>query len=462
MKSKSTKHPAANETASPPTALSVEMWPIDRPKPYPKNARKLSDRAVDTVANSLKEFGWQQVIVVDVDDVIVAGHTRILAAKKLGMRFVPVHVGADLTPAQVKAYRLMDNRSSDETSWDIELVEAELIELNEQAYDMSMTGFTEAEVKALVAKANGGGLTEPDAAPERPEVPVSVAGDLWLLGEHRLLCGDSTAPDAVSRLLGPDKADLVFTDPPYNVDYDPEARDVHFSPDRKSKPLGKIKNDTKTPEQFRAFLDAVYSSIDSALKPGHAIYICHADTEGHHFRSAFIAQPWKLQSCIVWKKSQLVFGRADYHWIHEPILYGWKEGASHVWAGDRKQTSVWEFPTDHANKKQSDTAGYVHPTQKPVGLITRAVENSSAPHEIVLDLFGGSGSTLIACEKTGRRARLMELDPRYVDVIITRWEEFSGKKATLESGGTFEETKAARATQTKAPPQTAGKTKKAA
>lgn len=426
-----------------PATLLIEWWPVERPQPYPKNARILSDRAVDTLAASIREFGWRQPIVVDAKDVIIAGHTRLLAAQKLGLTTVPVHVALNLSPAQVKAYRLMDNRTADETSWDEDALAADLAEIQAMNISLDLTGFLGTEIEELLKPAP---QTPEDDVPEAPATPVSLAGDLWLLGGHRVLCGDSTSTDAVSRLCGEDKADMVFTDPPYNVDYDPEARESYFSKKRKAKPLGKIRNDVKTPEAFRAFLDAVYKCLDEAVKPGRGIYICHADTEGHHFRNAFIAQPWKLQSCLIWKKSVIVFGRADYQWIHEPILYGWKEGEAHVWEGDRKQTTVWEIATDHYNKPECDTDGYVHPTQKPVALIAKALENSSKPGDIVLDLFGGSGSTLIACDKLTRRARLMELDPRYVDVVVARWQEFTGGAARLDGDGrTFEEIRAERA-----------------
>lgn len=429
-------------------SFTVELWPIGRPIPYAKNARKLSASAVDKVALSLREFGFRQPIVVDASGVVVVGHTRLAAAKRLGMTEVPVHVAAGLTAAQVKAYRLMDNRSNQETDWDLALLGDELAELVGLEQDLALTGFNPDEIDALL-RVKGEGLTGDDEVPAPPEVAVSAPGDMWLLGRHRLLCGDSTSIDAMARLMGAEKAGMVFTDPPYNVDYDAGAR-----PGAGAGSLGKIMNDHMPSEAFRSFLDSVYSAINGALLAGRAIYICHADTQGHHFRNAFIAQPWKLQSCLIWKKTVLVFGRADYHWMHEPILmgekdgeidglvthdpvlYGWKEGARHQFHGGRKQTTVWEIPTDNANKADADTKdGYVHPTQKPVALIVRAVKNSSAAGEAVLDPFGGSGSTAIACEKTGRGARLIELDPKYCDVIVKRWEAFTGQRAVLEGDG---------------------------
>jgi site-specific DNA-methyltransferase (adenine-specific) len=272
---------------------------------------------------------------------------------------------------------------------------------------------------------------------ETPSVPIeskSKLGDIYKLGNHILICGDSTMIDDIEKLMGGGLADMCFTDPPYNVDYDPEARVSSFSKERMDNKLGKIQNDKKSPEDFRKFLDDVYTSLNIALKESASIYISHADTEGHHFRNAFISQPWKMQSCLIWKKSVLCFGRADYQWIHEPVLYGWKEGAAHNWFGDRKQTSVIEFKTDHYNKKESDTNGYVHPTQKPVQLIEYFINNSSKKGEVVIDLFGGSGSTMIACEKTGRHARLCELDPKYVDVIVTRYLKFSKQTKVIRNG----------------------------
>jgi DNA modification methylase len=341
---------------------------------------------------------------------------------------------------------LADNRSTRAGHDDQEALAALLKEILGESETLEGTGYSGEDLDALLqvldqeptvqVLAPVEGLTDEDAVPEPQPDPFTLPGDIWLLGDHRLMCGDSTSVDAVERLMAGAKADMVFTDPPYNVNYDPESRHSHFSETRTANPLGKIQNDKKSPEQFRAFLDDVYSAADCVLIAGGAIYICHADTEGHHFRNAFIAQPWKLQSCLIWKKTVLVFGRADYHWMHEPILYGWKEGASHSWEGDRKQTTIIQVASEHYDKAESDTGGkYVHPTQKPVKLILIALQNSSRTGSAVLDLFGGSGSTLIACEKTRRKSRLMEIDPRYCDVIINRWQEFTGREALLEGDG---------------------------
>jgi len=298
-------------------------------------------------------------------------------------------------------------------------------------FDIELTGFDVDEVASL----NPAEVVEEDDfdvddALADIDEPVTKLGDIILLGRHQLMCGDSTKMMDVDMLMDGVKVDMVFTDPPYNVNYNPEKRHTHLSPKRIEKPLGTIQNDKMAPAQFRDFLDNVYSCINGVLKEGRAIYICHADKEGHHFRSAFVSQPWLLKSCIIWKKTVLVFGRGDYHWMHEPILYGWKEGDSHLWEGDRKQTTVWEFPSDHYNKAESDTKGkYVHPTQKPVALVVRAIKNSSRLEDVVLDVFIGSGSTLIACEQTNRICYGMELDEKYCDVIVKRWEEFTNQKA---------------------------------
>jgi DNA modification methylase len=409
--------------------FTVETRPLDSIKPYERNARKIPEAAIAKVALSLETYGWRQPIVVDKDGVIVVGHGRRLAALKLGWTEAPVHVATDLSAAQIKAYRIMDNRSHEEADWDLRLLGGELADLRALDMDLGLTGLEPLDMEAAFATAVTveAPLTDPGSVPALPKEAIAKPGDVWILGTHRLMCGDSTMVDDVAKLMDGAKAHMVFTDPPYNVDYDGDARPNGSKKTR----FDKILNDHMGAEDFRAFLDLVYSNLDIHLEAGRAIYICHADTEGHHFRNAFLAQPWKLQSCLIWAKSVLCFGRADYHWMHEPILYGWKEGAPHVWHGDRKQTSLIEVKTDHYNKSECDTDGYVHPTQKPVGLIAIALNNSSVAGEIVLDLFGGSGSTLIACEKAARSARLMEKDPRYCDVIVARWEAFTGGKAVL-------------------------------
>jgi DNA modification methylase len=269
---------------------------------------------------------------------------------------------------------------------------------------------------------------------------------LQLKSRHRVMAGDSTVITDVEKLMGGNRMDLLLTDPPYGVAYDAESRVSYFSPKRLNNKLGSIKNDALSDEDSQAFLSTVFSNCDMHLKPGRAVYIFHADSKGHVFRQAFLQQKWELKSCLIWKKSVLVFGRSDYHWIHEPILYGWKAGESHRWFGDRTQTTVLEYSTDHYNKKEADTDGYVHPTQKPCALLENLIANSSQQEDIVVDPFGGSGSTLIACEKRQRRCFTMELAPAYNDVIVQRWQNYTGKEAVHEgTGKTFAKIKEERA-----------------
>jgi DNA modification methylase len=403
--------------------MLIEQWPIERVIPYARNARTITAAAVDKVAASIQEFGWRQPIVVDAHRVIVAGHTRLLAARKLALTEVPVHVADNLTPAQVKAYRLMDNRSHDETSWDFELLGPELLDLQNLGFgDLELTGFDGQEIADFLAGAASPGqegLTPDDEAPLR-EAAVAQPGELWRLGEHRLLCGDATFPADVKRLLAGTRADLVVLDPPYNVDYEGAT-----------KAKLKIKGDNMADAAFFSFLLAAFQNLASVTKEGAGIYVFHADTEGMNFRRAMVDAGWKLAQCCVWVKQTLVMGRQDYQWQHEPILYGWKPGASHLWFTDRKQTTVWNF--------DRPTRSTEHPIMKPVDLISYPILNSSRNGDVVLDTFGGAGSTLIACAKHGREARLLEIDPRYVDVTIRRWQEWSGEKAYNEEGQSFEE-----------------------
>jgi DNA modification methylase len=399
--------------------MKIEIWPLERVIPYARNPRK-NLKAIDKVAASLKEFGWQQPMVVDAEGVLVVGHTRREGALKLGWTEGPVHVARDLTPAQIKAYRLADNRSNEEAEWDKSLLSLEMEDLKLDGYDLKLTAFDVDECKALLAFQHGTkeGLTDPDDAPEPPAVPVSLPGDLWILGNHRVLCGDSTVLTDVERVMGGDQADLVVTDPPYNVAYKGKTKDALT-----------IQNDSMSGESFYQFLLAVYTNLFAVTGDGAGIYVFHADSEGANFRQAMVAAGWKLAQCCIWVKQSMVMGRQDYHWQHEPVLYGWKPTAAHRWYTDRKQTTVWNF--DRPSRSGE------HPTMKPIDLIEYPIGNSSQAGNIVLDLFGGSGSTLIACEKTARQARLIELDPKYVDVIVKRWEAFTGKQAVHEDGSLF-------------------------
>lgn len=395
---------------------NIEQWPISQPIPYARNARKIPETAVDKVASSIAEFGFQQPLVVDKNGVIIVGHTRLLAAKKLGFETVPVHVAADLTEGQVKAYRLMDNRSHEEASWDFDLIAAELCDLQAFAVDLSLTGFDAAELKDLMEQEPTAGLTDEDAAPEVPEDPTSVRGDIWLLGEHRLMCGDSVVLTDVERLMAGAKADLVFTDPPYNVDYTGGTTEKL-----------KIQNDAMTVEQFRQFLKDTFVSYRMATKTGASLYVCHPSLYQREFQEAIEHAGFNVRCQIIWAKNTFAWGFGRYKFQHEPIFYCHVKGESDAWYGDKSQSTLWQEKKPAANR--------LHPTMKPVELIERALVNSSKKDDIVLDLFGGSGSTLIAAERMGRKARLLELDPKYADVIVKRWQDFTGKKAIHEETG---------------------------
>jgi len=399
----------------------IEQWPIDRPIPYARNARKISDKAVDKIAASIKEFGWQQPIVVDRDGVIIAGHTRLQAARKLQLTAVPVHVAKDLTQGQVKAYRLMDNRSHQETEWDFDLLGPEIADLQAMSVDLALTGFDATEIDKLLEPEPVLGLTDEDDAPEVAENPVSQPGDLWILGNHRLMCGDSVVLTDVERLMAGAKADLVFTDPPYNVDYTGYTKEKL-----------KIQSDKMTTEEFVAFLQGAFASYRVLIKPGASMYVCHPSSFQREFQNAIESAGFSVRAQIIWAKNTFAWGFGRYKFQHEPIFYCHVEGESDAWYGDKTQSTLWQEKKPAANR--------LHPTMKPVELIERALRNSSKAGDRVVDLFGGSGSTMIACEKTGRESSLMELDPKYADVIIKRWQDFTGKKAIhAESGKEFGE-----------------------
>lgn len=402
--------------------MHVELWPIDKPKPYAGNARKLSERAVDKVATSIQQFGWRQPIVVDPAGVIICGHTRLLAAKKLGCKQVPVHVADNLTPEQVKAYRLMDNRSHQETDWDDALLRVELLDLKGLDFDLALTGFDLGELDSYLAgETVAEGLTDEDAVPEVQEQAVTRVGDLWHLGKHRLVCGDATVSVNVSLLMAGDVADAVFTDPPYNVDYEGYT-------DQKLK----IKGDRLSNDAFRQFLEAAFRSYRSVVKPGASLYVCHPSSWQREFQNALEAAGLVVRCQIIWGKNTFAWGFGRYKFQHEPIFYCHVAGQSDPWYGDKSQSTLWQEKKPAANR--------LHPTMKPVELVERALANSSKAGDLVLDLFGGSGSTMIACERRDRQCRLMELDPIYADVIVRRWQDYTGKPATLgESGPQFGE-----------------------
>lgn len=413
--------------------MDIREINIDQLIPYSNNPRH-NDSAVEAVVNSIKEFGFKVPIVVDKNNVIVAGHTRIKAAKKLGMEQVPCVIADDLTPSQVKAFRLADNKVAELATWNLEMLEQELDELAELDIDMTGLGF---EFKPDAEEDD----FDPDEVLGEMEVPETNPGDIYILGRHRLLCGDSTKKKDFSNLLKGDKVKLVITDPPYNVDYEGGTG-------------LKIMNDAMSDTKFRAFLTDAYKRMYEAAEPGAPIYVFHADSEGYNFRGAFKDAGFKLAQCLIWVKQSLVLGRQDYHWRHEPILYGWKEGAAHFWYGERnKDTVIDDEKINYTKAKKADliqalkdmhekvyknssviyhdkpSRSSEHPTMKPVKLIGKLMNNSSERGDTVLDPFGGSGSTLIAAEQLERTCYIVEMDPKYCDVIVKRWEEFTGEKA---------------------------------
>lgn len=429
--------------------MKVQMLAVDKVIPYRRNPRK-NEAAVDKVAASIQQFGFKVPLVLDKEHTIVAGHTRLLAALRLGMKEVPCIIASDLTPAQVKAYRLADNRVGAEATWDEELLALELGDLTALGFDLKETGFDADELSALLSKDTGGLLegADEDAVPPTPEKPATVPGQLIQLGNHRLLCGDSTDPFVIEKLFGGKKADAVFTDPPYNVNYEGGA--------------GTIQNDNMEDGKFRRFLLASYQVMFRMLKDGASIYVCHADTEGLNFRSTFLEAGFKLSGCLIWAKDALVLGRSDYQWQHEPILYGWKPTGPHKWYGNRKSTTMSEFMLQAPLTEMKpglyrlrlgdtwfqikgkdieveEVTGTVvrvprpknedHPTMKPVALIDKLLLNSTKKADLVFDPFGGSGSTLIMCEKQGRSCYTCEIEPKFCDVIISRWEQATGRKA---------------------------------
>lgn len=375
--------------------MNIEQMKVKDIIPYAKNAKKHNKTQIANVAESIKRFGFAQPLVVDKNNELIIGHCRLLAAKQLKLREVPVLRMEELTEDQVKQLRLLDNKLN-ESDWDAELLMDEVGELDFDGFDLDW-GFKEMEDSAVIE----------DDAPEPPKIPESKLGDIYLLGNHRVMCGDSTNEEDVKKLLGGELVDLLVTDPPYNVDYEGTA--------------GKIENDNMSDANFAEFLKDAFHNANEVMKAGASFYIWHADSEGYNFRKACREAAWTVRQCLIWKKNSLVLGRQDYQWIHEPCLYGWKDGAGHKWNADRKQSTVLEFD----KPKKND----LHPTMKPVNLIAYQIRNSSEQGDRVLDLFGGSGSTLMACEQLGRINYSMEYDPKFVDVIVKRWENFTHQKA---------------------------------
>lgn len=393
--------------------------------PYANNPR-LNDNAVDAVAASIKEFGFKVPIVVDGENVIINGHTRLKAAHKLGLKQVPVIVADDLTPEQVKAFRIADNKTSELADWDLQKLEIELDGIDD--IDMSEFGFCDGDFGlSLDAGDSKEDDFDVDAALDDASEPKSKLGDVYRLGDHYLMCGDSTNPDDVDKLMGGTVADLYLTDPPYNVavwqNMGPsKAKRLHHRTDGLV-----VKNDSwDDDDAFVEFLKQAFGNALEVMKPGAAFYIWYAASQGMNFQRACKECGMQVRQVLVWVKNALSLGRQDYQWRHEPCLYGWKDGAAHNWYSDRKQTTVLEFDKPRVSIE--------HPTMKPVELFDYQIRNSSKKGDVVLDLFGGSGTTLIACEQSGRKSYMMELDPHYVDVIINRWETFTGGKAVMVNG----------------------------
>jgi DNA modification methylase len=402
--------------------LAIAWRPLGELIPYARNPRTHSDAQVAQIAASIREFGWTNPVLVDGASGIIAGHGRVMAARKLGLEQVPVIELAQMSEAQKRAYVLADNQLALNAGWDDELLRLELADLSELGFDLGLIGFGAGELERLLT---GGkeGLTEDDEAPALPEQAVTRPGDVWMLGEHRLLCGDATVLADVETVLGGQLADMTFTDPPYNVDYANSPKDKLRG---KHRPI--LNDDLGS--GFEAFLHNACTNVLSVTKG--AVYVCMSSSELHTLQKAFTAAGGKWSTFVIWAKHTFTLGRADYQRQYEPILYGWPAGHDRYWCGARDQGDVWFVDKPARND--------LHPTMKPVALVERAIRNSSKSRDVVLDPFGGSGSTLIACEKTGRQARLVELDPRYCDVIVQRWQEWSGATAVLEGDGrSFEE-----------------------
>ena len=404
--------------------LKFETWPIGKLIDYARNPRK-NDHAVDKVAAAIKEFGFRVPVVAKSDGLVVDGHLRLKAAKKLGLKEIPVVLADDMTDAQIKAFRLSVNKVAELADWDIDLLKIELSELDDLDFDLSLVGFDLDELANLMAEPTSG-LTDEDAVPDRPDEPVAVLGDVWQLGRHRLMCGDSTSADNVASLLNGTQPLLMVTDPPYGVEYDPGWRNKAGA--AKSKRTGKVLNDDRA-DWREAW----------ALFPGDVAYVWHGALHAGEVAESLEVSGFKIRSQIIWAKDRLVLSRGDYHWQHEPCLYAVKKTGKGHWAGDRKQTTLWQI----ANKDQD--ADTVHGTQKPVECMRRPILNNSSPGQAVYEPFSGSGTTIIAGETEGRSVLAMELTPEYVDIAVARWQGFTGQEATLESTGqTYSDLKAER------------------
>lgn len=452
-----------------PAIPQIELRSLSGLVKYHRNSRTHSAAQVAKIEALMLEFGWTNVILVD-DMGIVAGHGRSMAAENIykrgeQIRFpngAPIPIGqvpvidcTGWTPQQRRAYIIADNRSAMDAGWDEEMLRLELQELEDDGYNLELTAFDEGELAELLADLPEENDKDPDDAPPAPDEPVSVPGDVWVCGAHRVMCGSSLLPEDWDRLMMGERADAVWMDPPYNVDYE-------------SKIAGKIKNDKMSPADFRQFLLDMYSAVFAQMKPGAPIYVAHSDKEAHSFRSTFDEAGFKFSSMVIWKKGALVLGRSDYQSIHEPIIYGWKPGSAHRWYGGRKNTTVIdmadggpftrmedgryqikigdsvmvvsgdatveEHPSSVLYEAKPSRSG-LHPTQKPVALVERMLKQSARTGDVVTDAFGGSGTTMLAADRLGMSARLMELDPKFVDVIVCRWQDYTGRRAVHASTG---------------------------
>ena len=392
--------------------MKINNIAIDKLIPYHNNPRK--DQAVDKVASSINEYGFQQPIVVDKNMVVVVGHTRLMGAKKLGLKKVPTVI-ADLTETQAKAYRIADNRINEDSTWDMELLNLEIAGLSEVDFDLDLLGFDSSELDKLLVNEEEY-LTDEDEVPEPPKEPKSKLGDIYQLGEHRLMCGSSTQIDNFDKLCT-DQADLIFTDPPYGMEYGGGRAEGSTPKGARVKAHGMIKNDDLKGEDLINLVQEALTTTYTKAKKGCSAYICFTWRTYSEFEKALKTSGFNIKNCIVWNKKSIGLGNSHYRPQHEFVFY-----CGEQWYGDKSQSDVWEM-------SRGDTSKYVHPTQKPIELIEKAIKNSSKQDDLVIDCFGGSGSTLIACEKTKRKCCMMELDPKYVDVIIQRWENFTGKKA---------------------------------
>jgi site-specific DNA-methyltransferase (adenine-specific) len=384
--------------------MEIKKIAVGELKEY-ENSLRNNEQAIDKIITSIKEFGFRVPIIIDEGYEIICGHARLKAAIKMGLTEVPCIIASDLTPDQIKAFRIVENKSAEWSDWNIELLNAEL-----ETIELDMTEF------GFDFELPDSEPTEDDFEPILPIKPQTKVGDIYKLGEHILICGDSTERTVYEKLMNGQLARLIITDPPYNIDYE-----------GKTKEKLKIQNDKMSDDDFMEFLNKSFANMNANLKNGGGFYIFHSDSLGEIFRKSVREQLGKIRQCIVWAKNQMVIGRQDYQWKHEPILYGWKEGAAHYFVDDRTQTTVIECKKPNRNAE--------HPTMKPIELLAVLIKNSSRAKDIILDPYGGSGSTLIACERLKRKCRIIELDPRYCDVIVQRYEKLTNDKAVLISGG---------------------------